>query len=264
MTIQILKSLLSIIVLVYLGLGALLYFFQQHFIYFPSSEVVDDSQPSIKVSSDNEIINVWQVNPGNKDAAIYFCGNAQNAYYAIPQFKKMITDKTIYIVDYRGYGGSSGKPGEQALFTDAVNIYDYIKSYHENISVIGQSIGSGVAVYLASKREVKKLILNTPFDSFAAVAKHHYPFFPIGRLLNDKFDSLSRVASIKAKTLIVIAGKDRIIPKDHAYKLAAAFKPEQLTIVELPNVGHNTLTQHPLYESTISDFLQQPVKADNE
>ena len=264
MTLQILKSLLSIIVLVYLGLGALLYFFQQHFIYFPSSEVVDDSQPSIKVSSDNEIINVWQVNPGNKDAIIYFCGNAQNAYFAIPQFKKIITDKTVYIVDYRGYGGSSGKPSEHALFTDALNIYDHIINHHDSISVIGQSIGSGVAVHLASKRDVQKLILNTPFENMTAVAQHHYPFYPVGMLIKDRFDSLSLVASIKAKTLIIIAGKDRIIPKDHAYKLAAAFKPEQLTIVELPNVGHNTLTQHPLYESTISDFLQQPAKTDNE
>ena len=256
MTIQILKSLLSIIVLVYIGLGALLYFFQQHFIYFPSNEIIDDSQQSIKIISDNETLNIWLANPGNKDAVIYFGGNAQSAYHAIPEFEKIITDKTVYLVDYRGYGSSSGKPSEQALYNDALNIYDHIKNNHDNISVIGQSLGSGVAVYLATKREIKKLILSTPYDSLVEVAKHHYPFYPIGVLIKDKFDSISLVDSLTSRTLIIIAANDKIIPKQHSLKLIAAFKPEQLSVVELSGVGHNTLTQHPQYKSTLTKFLQ--------
>ena len=256
MTISLLKSLITIILLVYFGLGALLYFFQQHFIYFPSTKVVDDSQQNIKIKSAGETINVWLINPGMNDAVIYFGGNAQNAFFAMPQFETMITDKTVYLVDYRGYGSSSGKPSEKALFNDALNIYDRLKTQHENISVIGQSLGSGVAIYLATKRDIQKLILSTPYDSIESVAKSNYPFYPISMLLNDKYDSLSLASAVTTHTLILIAEKDRIIPKKHAYRLASSFNTDLLTVVELPGVGHNTLTQHPHYESVITDFLK--------
>ena len=256
MTISILKSLLTILILVYLGLGALLYFFQQHFIYFPSTEIIDDSQRSLKIKSDNETLNVWLLNPANKEAVIYFGGNAQNAYFAIPRFKQMIPDKTVYLVDYRGYGGSSGKPGEQGLYIDALNIYDHIKNLHDKVSVIGQSLGSGVATHLATEREVYKLVLSTPYDSIEAVAKSNYPFYPISMLLKEKYDSMSRVASITSQTLMIIAANDRIIPKQHAYNLAGAFKPDRLTVIEIPKTGHNTLSQHPRYEHEIKAFLK--------
>ena len=256
MTISILKSLLTILILVYFGLGALLYFFQQHFIYFPSTEIVDGSQRSLKIKSDNETLNVWLLNPDNKEAVIYFGGNAQNVYFAIPQFKQMIPDKTVYLVDYRGYGSSSGRPSEQGLYIDAINIYDHIKKLHDNVSVIGQSLGSGVATHLATKREIHKLVLSTPYDSIEAVAKSNYPFYPISMLLKEKYDSMSRVASITSQTLMIIAANDRIIPKKHAYKLAGAFNPDYLTVIEVPKTGHNTLSQHAQYEREISEFLK--------
>lgn len=255
MTISFLKSLFFIIVLVYFGLGALLYFFQHHFIYFPSFEINDDSEQSIKIQSDGETLNVWVINPGNKEAIIFFGGNAANAYYAIGQFKRMITDRTVYLVDYRGYGGSSGSPSEQALFSDALNIYDHLKTSHDKILVFGQSLGSSVAIHMAAHRDIQKMILTTPFDSIVAVAKSSYPIYPVSILLKERFDSLSLVDSITAKTLMIIAEKDRIIPKKHAYSLAKAFKPEQLKIVEIANTGHNTVADHPQYEPTIIDFL---------
>ena len=168
----------------------------------------------------------------------------------------MITNKTVYFVDYRGYGSSSGKPSEKALFIDALNIYDRLKTQHGKISVIGQSLGSGVAIYLATKRDIQKMILSTPYDSIESVAKSNYPFYPISLLLKEKYDSLTRASAVTTDTLILIAEKDRIIPKKHAYKLASAFNTDLLTIVELPGVGHNTLTQHPHYESVIVDFLK--------
>ena len=231
-------------------------FFQHHFIYFPSFEVSDDSQQSIKIKSGGETLNVWVINPGNKEAIIFFGGNAANAYYAILQFRRMVTERTVYLVDYRGYGGSTGSPSEQALYSDALNIYDHLKPEHDKILVFGQSLGSSVAIHMAAHRDIKKLILTTPFDSVVSVAKNNYPIYPVSLLLKERFDSLSLIGSVTAKTLMIIAEKDRIIPKKHAYKLAKAFKPEQLKIVEISNTGHNTVADHPQYEPAITDFLR--------
>ena len=168
----------------------------------------------------------------------------------------MLPDKTIYLVDYRGYGGSSGRPSEQGLYIDAINIYDHIKELHDKVSVIGQSLGSGVATHLAAEREIYKLVLSTPYDSIEAVAKNNYPFYPISMLLKEKYNSIGRAASITSQTLMLIAANDRIIPKKHAYNLAAAFKSDHLTVVEIPKTGHNTLSQHAQYEREISEFLK--------
>lgn len=251
-----LRSLITITLLVYFGFGLLLYFTQNQILYYPSPEMVNDSHPYTILKSDNETLKVWVLNKGRKDAVIYFGGNAASAGRAIPHLEKMIKDRTVYLVNYRGYGGSSGSPSEQGLSTDALNIYDQFKRRHATISLIGRSIGAGVAIHLAAHRKIHKLALITPFDSIEAVAQNHYPLYPMSLLLKDKYDSISRVSSISAKTLILIAGHDRTVPPEHAHKLADAFRPEQVTVATLAGTTHNTISHHPDYETILKQFLQ--------
>ena len=257
MIFSIIKSVLIIALLVYIGLGVLLYFFQQHFIFFPSTKMTDNTRHSLKIASGDEMINVWQINSGKSEAIIFFGGNAANAHSAIPQLSRLFSDKTVYLVDYRGYGGSTGKPSEQALYGDALVIYDHLKTLHGTISTIGQSLGSGIAIHLASERDINRLVLTTPYDSIESVAIKKYPLYPISWLLKEKFDSVSRVDSITANnTLILIAQHDLIIPREHSLNLVSAFKNKKLSVTEIPHTGHNTITQHPLYESELTDFLR--------
>jgi uncharacterized protein len=162
----------------------------------------------------------------------------------------------VYLVNYRGYGGSSGLPSETALFQDALVVYDHIKTGHSHISVIGRSLGSGVAVFLAANRDVEKLVLVTPYDSIENIARQMYLVYPISIMLKDKFNSLSRVDSVSAETLVIIAENDQIIPRENSERLAAAFRPGQATVKTLVGADHNALASHPDYSRFLMAFFE--------
>ena len=122
----------------------------------------------------------WKLNPGKSGALLYFGGNAERLDASRDEFARLFPDRTVYLLSYRGYGASEGQPGEAALFGDALALYDAARARHprRRYAVIGRSLGSGVASYLASQRPVERLALVTPFDSLAEVAQAHYPVVP--------------------------------------------------------------------------------------
>ena len=252
---RIIKSIATITILVYIGFGILLAVYQRSFIYFPTEAVADASETKQLFKSGDETISAWVVNPGQENATIFFGGNAVNAYLAIPQVKRTLQNFTSYLIDYRGYGSSSGTPSEKALMEDAIAIHDAVKLKHKTITAVGRSLGTGVASFLAANRDLHKLVLITPYDSIEAVAKGRYPIYPISTLLKDKFDTLSLVPSITEKTLILIAENDWVVPIKHAHKLASAFNPKQLTVKTITNTSHNSISQQPVYEILIRDFI---------
>jgi len=150
---------LSTLAMFYIVSALLLFFFQRNFLYFSSPEYQHPWQTQ-KFHHDNESINVIVLNQGREKSILYFGGNAEAVVYNAADYIKDFPDHTIYLVNYRGYGGSSGSPDEQALYSDALYIYDQIKSKHHNVSVIGRSLGSGIATYIASKRSIKKNDIN--------------------------------------------------------------------------------------------------------
>jgi len=254
---RILKSILTIGVMVYVGFGILLVVYQRSFIYFPTKKITDTNEVKMTFRSGDETINAWVVNPGHADATIFFGGNAVNAYLAIPQVKRTLPNFTSYLVDYRGYGSSSGTPSETALLADALVVHDAIALKHRTVTAVGRSLGTGIAAFLAARRDLHKLVLITPYDSIEAVAKHRYPVYPIATLLKDKFDTLSLVPDISEKTLILIAEYDRVVPVEHAHRLASAFNTAQLEVKTIANTSHNSISQQPIYESLIRDFISK-------
>ena len=252
-----LVSLARILILVYLGYGAYLYFAQRHFMYFPVAELQTDRTASEIISSNNEKIKTWSVNPDNRKAVIYFGGNAENVLYNATDLQQALPEHSIYLVNYRGYGGSSGSPSQQALFADALNIFDTLQARHQQISVIGRSLGSSVSLYLASQRPVDKMILVTPFDSAVAVAQQAFPIYPVRLLLKDKYESIHYAAKTSAPALLLIAENDNVIPHRHSLKLAEAFNEQQATTVFISNSGHNNLSGSPDYWQAIGSFLNQ-------
>ena len=162
---------------------------------------------------------------------------------------------SIYLVNYRGYAASTGTPSEKALYQDAVAIFDELKKHHHQISIMGRSLGSGIATYVAANRAIHKLILITPFDSIEGIAKKRFPIYPISILLREKYDSLGRASQIKVATLAILAENDQLVYRTRSENLIAGFKPEQITVQILPDVGHNDVSQHPQYMQTIKQFL---------
>jgi pimeloyl-ACP methyl ester carboxylesterase len=148
---------------------------------------------------------------------------------------------------YRGYAGSTGEPSEQALVDDAVLLFDRVAAAHPEVEVIGRSLGSGVALQLASRRPVKKLVLVTPFDSIADLAAEQFPVFPVRWLLRDKYESWRYAQEIRTPTLVLAAERDEVIPAWSTQRLMTRFAQGVASVRTIPGVGHNTISESPAY-----------------
>ncbi len=120
---------------------------------------------------------------------------------------------------------------------------------------MGRSLGTGVAVQLAASRELRRLVLVTPYDSLARVAGVHFPMFPVEFLMRDRYDSASRSRAVRAPVLAIIAGDDEIIPRANSAALVKAFPPSQIQVVLLEGATHNSVDLDPGYWRAIGDFL---------
>jgi len=195
------------------------------------------------------------INPGKKNAILYFGGNAEAVAYNASMFRELFKNYTVYLTEYRGYGNSSGAPTEQGLYADALSWYDKLASQYEQISVIGRSLGAGVAIYLTDSRKVQRLVLVTPFDSATNMARHYYPLFPVSILLKDKYDSLNRAKRIKIPTLVIAGEHDEIVPRARTQSLIDVLPKDQTRTVIIKRVGHNDLSSSSTYAAELSQFI---------
>ncbi len=251
---KIILSFAFLVLFGYLCAAGLLYVFQRNFLYFPTKEY---EHPFERISISNQDVTneVIVLNKGNSKALIYFGGNGEAIVANAEKFSSVFSGVTVYLVNYRGYGGSSGKPTESGIYSDALAVYDEIKEFHTHVSVVGRSLGSGVATYLAVNRTIEKIVLITPYDSVLNVAKTKFPFFPIKFLLKDNYDSLSRVKLIKSKVLVIAAEHDQVIPMSHTERLANEFGNDQVLLKVIKKAGHNSLSNSTDYYQALSDFM---------
>jgi uncharacterized protein len=238
---------LAVVVLVYAGLCLALFLFQRSMIYFPQPRSPTASAATIALpAGDHHVIVTTRPHAG-PDALIYFGGNAEDVSWNLPDLSRTFPEHAIFLMHYRGYGGSGGSPSEAALFADALALFDRVHAEHRRVLVIGRSLGSGVAVHLASVRPVARLVLVTPYDSLEDLAASRFPIFPVRWLLRDKFDSRRYAAQVSAPTLLIGAEHDEVIPVRSAELLATRFRPGVATLAVLPGTGHNTISEHPRY-----------------
>ena len=164
----------------YLALIAFVYATQRGQIYFPTPASEAPGAQALWVESQGERIKVWAVERPGPRALLYFGGNAEDVAGNIELFAEAFPDRSLFLVNYRGYGGSTGRPSEAGLVKDALAVFDHVKRRHADVSVMGRSLGSGVAVQLASQRPVSQLVLVTAFDSLVNVARAHIRWLPVG------------------------------------------------------------------------------------
>lgn len=249
-------SLLALAALAYLGLVVWAYATQRAQMYFPVPESRHPGAEVLWLENKAVRIKVWHVaRPGSR-ALIYFGGNAEDVSGNIESFATAFPEHSLFLVNYRGYGGSTGRPSEAGLNADALAVFDHVQRAHAEIAVMGRSLGSGVAVALASKRPVHRLVLVTPFDSLLNVARDHMGWLPVGLLLKDRYDSAGLASGVEAPVLIVIAAEDEIILRPRSEALAAAFAPGQARSAIVERATHNTLDLSPEYLGIVHDFLR--------
>ncbi|MCW8820928.1 MAG: alpha/beta hydrolase [Sulfurovum sp.] len=251
---KILKKISSFLLIGYMGMALFLYINQRDFLYFPTPER-PTPYTQMTLQNERESIKVIVLNKGHRNAILYFGGNAESVAFSAPEIAEQFSTFTVYLMNYRGYGGSTGKASERALYSDALSLYDLAHSKHTEIAIAGRSLGTGIATYVASQRNVSKLALITPYDSVLAVAQGRYPIFPISFLLHDKYDSVSRIKDIKAKTMIVIAQNDNVITRERTQHLIDAFETDQLQVMTIKNRGHIDISSDARYYKIMQEFI---------
>jgi hypothetical protein len=247
--------LVLLIVLGYLFICLFMYFKQRAMLYYPTPPVNSNEAQPIWLDHDGERLKIWYASGTGRRALIYFGGNAEDVSHNIGQLKRLLPSYHLYLHNYRGYGGSSGTPGERELLADSLALYEYVREQHDEVAVIGRSLGTGVALYLASQKPVLGLVLVTPYASMVEVAAHYYPYLPVRPLMKDRFDSASRVTQIAAPVLCLIAQFDEVIPREMSAALVQSFPPDQVREVVIEKSSHNTISEFADYERELLVFL---------
>jgi len=254
----------AFIFFIYFSLCAALYFFQDNFIFFPPRP---DNQWYSKIKSfeyfiktDSATLHGWKIsnkNINHKASIIYFGGNAEEVSYNIED-ADFYSARHLFFTNMPGFGSSTGTPSEQSFFSNALQTYDHIiEQYNldpEDVFIMGRSLGSSVATYVASKRKSKGLILITPFDSVENIAVNNYSLFPVKLLLKHKFKTEQYIDQVNAPIMFIATDNDGVIP---ATNLANLYEPraEKINLLKINDADHGSISHKEKYFSYINGFI---------
>lgn len=254
----------------YVGLLLLLYFRQAKYIYYPSRALnttpatagLDFSEILVR-TSDGETIHGWFVPVEKPLATVLFChGNAGNIWGRIDVIWMLHEmGLNVCLFDYRGYGKSTGQPTEQGTYRDAEAVWDYLVAEKGlaagQIVVWGESIGGGVAAWLAQQKRPAALILESTFTSLPDLAARFYPFMPVRWLCRFRYPTLARLAEIQCPVLVAHSPDDEMIPFAMGQKLyLAAREPKRfLTLRGSHNTGRDETGK--AFEEEVLTFLRE-------
>jgi pimeloyl-ACP methyl ester carboxylesterase len=234
------------------GLACLaLFVFQRSLIYYPPPRPAVAAPRTSLLAVPGAVLKVSERPLAGPKALIYFGGNAEDVSASLSQLDAAFPGRALYLLHYRGYAGSSGSPTEAHLIADALALFDRVAREHADIAVMGRSLGSGVAVQLASRRPVSRLVLVTPYASIAGIAASRFRWFPVRWLLKDTFESARHAPRIRVPTLILAAGRDEVIPAWSTRQLLSSFAPGVASMVVIDEAGHNTISAYPTYTAAL-------------
>lgn len=248
-------------------------YFNQEAILFPArveNQIIYEKLIQSKIepwqftTTDNTVLQGW-FNESNleKPLYIYYGGNAEDITSTFAIVSETI-NHSLLSVNYRGYGKSAGHPSEKKIFSDALEIFDSIQSKNKDrpICLIGRSLGSGVACYVASLRKIKSMILITPYDSIRSVAQGKYVIIPIGLLLNHPFDSIKYSQKISVPTLFLLAQSDVIIPRENSLALFNQW-PSAKTKFIVPETDHNNMLWDQYGRPNLAKYINEFIATAN-
>jgi uncharacterized protein len=242
----------------YVVMCCVLYAAQDRLLYFPTPEAEPKGADALLIQSGEFVLKVWQLHGHLPHALLYLGGNAEDVAAKIPEYDAAFPDRAVYLVHYRGYGGNPGTPSEQLLIADAQAIYDNLKRRHDQVAVMGRSLGSGVATAVAATRPVERLILVTPYDSIANVAADHYRWAPVRWLVKDAYDSVRRMKDVRAQVLVLIAARDDVVRRPRSEALVEAIAPDRRRVRIFADATHNDINLQPGYRESMREFLAAP------
>jgi fermentation-respiration switch protein FrsA (DUF1100 family) len=255
---------------IYVGIAALLFFFQSNFIYFPSRlhvSVPDDAGlPYEEVTfeaADLTKLSGWFISAPKSEGVVLFChGNGGNISHRLESLRIFYTiGLSTFIFDYRGYGDSQGKTTEQGTYQDAEAAWLYLtkeRQFHpSDIILFGRSLGGAVAAWLSAKQKPRALIVESTFTSVPDLAAELYPYFPARLLSRFNYNTIDYLQQVKCAVLVVHSPDDDIVPYSHGVKLFESAKEpkEFLEITGSHNDGF--LISGSQYENGVGTFLTE-------
>ncbi len=257
---------LLFLVLGYGAIVALMYGAQNQLIFpgtrLPSRPLDHPFQPKrmvIEQESEASLAGMLFVPKGSrpsKELLIGFGGNAQDAEVLGQELASTFADMHVAVFHYRGYGESTGNPGEAALFADALAIHDHLNSElsPDAVYALGISLGSGIAAFLSKERPLKGAILVTPYDSIEAVAKQSYPWLPVSLLLKHRFNSIDAMNGNSTPVAIIAAEQDKVVKPERTASLRSAI--EHLVFDQtIEGSGHADIYTMPAYQNALRAAL---------
>lgn len=244
----------------------LVYFLQEKFIFKPEKlrqdfefkydipfrELFFDVEPGVRING----LHFFREQP--KGLILYFHGNSRSikgwARYARDFYRY---DYDVVLVDYRGFGKSTGKRSEKEMLDDMQFVYETLARQYpqHHILVYGRSIGSGFAAKVASDNQPRYLILDAPYYSFLNVVKRFIPVLPVKLVLRYHLRTDKWIKRVNCHTYILHGTRDWLIPIKHSERLQK-LNPHKITLIRIEGGGHNNLPTFPEYHNFIRDILK--------
>ena len=233
-------------------------------IFFPqriSAEHKDNLQSyevTITTNDQIELVGWYMPNDTSEQAILYFGGNAEEVSHSLLDLKSF-TPTGIAGFNYRGFGESQGKSSADNLRKDALVVFDELVKVsgiqENNWIILGRSLGSHMAALVASQRNVRGLILVTPYDSITEIAVHRYPIFPVRYLLKHHFNTVVETKNIKAPTLIIKSQVDYTVPHSSTDRLLEQWQgANDMFHVTIANTSHGNISYSNEYWNEINLF----------
>jgi uncharacterized protein len=254
---------------VYIALVGLLYVMQRKLQYVPDPRLTEpadvglDGFDSVRLETpDGERLVAWHALPnGSHPTIIYFQGNGLGLAARSDRFRLFHrAGYGVLALGYRGYSGSSGTPSETGLITDAATAIAFLRDSGvppERLVFYGESLGTGVAVQLASREAIRPaaFILEAPFTSALDIARLHYWFVPLSLLMLDQFHSIDHVVAVNAPLFVLHGDADGIVPVAHGRRMfEAAAEPKEM--MEISGGSHGMALSPEIWQR-MDDFLRR-------
>jgi uncharacterized protein len=258
-----------ILLIIYTVIGVAFYFLQDRILFHPvqfkNDQAFDFPQPHeditivVRPEEAMNLVHFYSTDTVKRGAVLYFHGNKKNiSWYAryIPYFTRHGYE--VLMIDYPGFGKSKGKLTEQRLYDWALQVYKLAHNRYaaDSIIIYGKSMGTGIAAWLASARDCRRLILETPYYDFPSVVSQFMPIYPVKWMLHYQLPTHAYLSTIEAPVSIFHGTRDAVIRYQNAERLRPLLKKRD-EFITIKGGKHNNLYQYDLTLKKLDSLLSQ-------
>jgi alpha-beta hydrolase superfamily lysophospholipase len=268
------RNWLLIIALIYVAIGLALYLLQEKFLFHPESLAIGHEynitlpfkEISLAMDKEKSIGIVQFTVPDSicRGVVLYFHGNRGNIERYAPLASNFTKNNyEVWMIDYPGYGKSTGDRSEKILYDDAHEFYKMARARFgkDSIIIYGRSIGTGMASELASVKDCKRLILEAPFYSMNALMSQYTLIYPVNWITKYHFPVYQYIKNVDAPITIFHGTDDGVIPYRNSKRLVASqteIKKSKMEFITIEKAEHNNLADFPLFRHKLDSILQLP------